>query len=317
LTTRFDELLERREAMLFDLAVPILVGQAGHDTPSPMFHGCFDWHSCVHAVYALYAIADRTGEEIFLDAASQQARNDLVEAELAYLNDNPKIVAEENPYGFAWTLALDARREATGDTGLRPLADYAERMVVDWLGALDDQSARRWALYDRHSNLSFALIHLGQWARFTGDEALLETARAAARRFLATEEADADFPLDRDTADVDEFMPTSILRLAAIRQLLGDEGTAFVRARVPAGYGVPPITEPVSNHAGGVNAFRAWFLWDLYEATGDQAIQESYANLLLTQFSMPDLWLRGPITGTRHWVAQIVVRAIERSYGSD
>jgi hypothetical protein len=108
-----------------------------------------------------------------------------------------------------------------------------------------------------------------------------------------------------------------VLRLAAIQQLLGEEGSAFVRARVPAGYDVPPITEPVSNHAGGVNAFRAWFLWDLYEATGDEAIRESYANLLLTQFSMPELWKRGPITGTRHWVAQIVVRAIDRSYGSD
>src|SRR5262249_48984412 len=109
LTTRFEELLERREAMLLDLAVPILVCQAGHDSPSPMFHGCFDWHSCVHAVWALHAIADRTGEEIFLDAASQQARADLVEAELAFLRDNPEIVAQENPYGFAWTLQLAAR----------------------------------------------------------------------------------------------------------------------------------------------------------------------------------------------------------------
>ncbi len=281
-----------------------------------MFHGCFDWHSCVHAVWALHAIAERTGEEIFLDAATQQARTELVDAELAYLRDNPRIVDEENPYGFAWLLQLAARREAGGDAGLRPLADYSERMIVDWLSALDDASARRFALYDRHSNLSFALIHLGLWAGFSGNAALLETARAAARRFLATPEADADFPLDRDARGVDEFMPTSILRLAAIRQLLGDEGTAFVRARVPAGYDVPPITEPVSNHAGGVNAFRAWFLWDLFEATGDEAIRESYANLVLTQFSMPDLWMRGPITGTRHWVAQIVVRAIERSYGS-
>ena len=31
---------------------------------------------------------------------------------------------------------------------------------------------------------------------------------------------------------------------SAIRQLLGDQLTAFVRARVPAGYDVPPITDP-------------------------------------------------------------------------
>jgi hypothetical protein len=314
--TRFEELLERREAMLLDLALPILVCQPRADTASPMFHGCHDWHSCVHAVWALHAIAERSGEEVLLDAAGQQARTELVEAELQFLKENPALVEEENPYGFAWMLQLAARRETAGDAGLRPLADYSEAMIVEWLSALDDASARRFALLDRHSNLSFALIHLGLWARFRGDTALLGIARDAARRYLASEDADVDFPLQRDTLDVDEFMPTSILRLAAISQLLGDQGQAFVRARVPAGYAVPPITRPLSNHAGGVNAFRAWFLWDLFEATGDESIRESYANLVLTQFSMPDLWMRGPNSGYRHWVAQIVVRAIERSYGS-
>jgi hypothetical protein len=314
--SRFEELLERREEMLLALALPILVSHGRSDTASPMFHGCHDWHSCVHGVWALHTIAERTGEDVLLDAAYQQARTELVDAELSFLRSNPGLVEEENPYGFAWMLALAARREAAGDTGLQPLADYSQAMIVDWLSRLDEASARRFALLDRHSNLSFALIHLGEWARFRGDDSLLGIAADAARRYLALEEADADFPLERDTLAVDEFMPTSMLRLAAISQLLGDEGRDFVRARVPAGYEVPPRSDPSTSHSGGVDAFRAWFLWDLLEATGDEAIRESYANLVLTQFSMPDFWMRGPNSRYRHWVAQIVVRAIERSHGS-
>jgi hypothetical protein len=314
--SRYDELLERREAALLELALPILVSHGRSDTASPMFHGCHDWHSCVHGVWALHAIAGRTGEDVLLDAAYQQARTELVEAELDFLRSTPALVEEETPYGFAWLLKLAATREAAGDSGLQPLADYSQALIVEWLSRLDEASARRFALLDRHANLSFALIHLGQWARFRGDDGLLGIAADAARRFLAPVEADADFPLERDTLATDEFMPTSILRLAAIAQLLGDEGCAFVRGRVPAGYAVPPITKPVSNHAGGVNAFRAWFLWDLHEATGDEAIRESYADLVLTQLSLPDLWMRGPNSGYRHWVAQITVRAIERSYES-
>jgi hypothetical protein len=64
-----------------------------------------------------------------------------------------------------------------------------------------------------------------------------------------------------------------------------------------------------------VNVWRAWALWDLFEATGDEAVRESYADLVLAQHARADLWRQGPNSGTRHWVAQIVVRAIERSYG--
>jgi hypothetical protein len=312
---RYAELLERREEILLSLSVPILVCQANHDTPSPMFHGCFDWHSCVHAVYALYTIHQRTDEPLFLEAARQQARPELCEAELAYVAEN--VAANETPYGFAWILALVAKQEqVTGERGLRPLADDAARRVAAFVEGLDAESARAYALVDRHQNLSWALIHLALWGAHAGDAASASLARSATERFLADPALDDAFPLAGDAAPALEFMPTSMLRLAAVAQVLGHDAGAFVRERVPRGFSVPPITEPVGVHAGGAGLFRAYALWDLYEATGDEAIRESFAALILYQMTRPDLWRQGPIDGYRHWAAQIAVRAIDRTYGA-
>ena len=104
-----------REDLLRTLSPSILSAVGRRDTPSPIFHGCFDWHSAVHGVYSLYAIYQRTGDELYLEAAEQHARVDLVAGELDYMRT--AVRALENPYGFAWMLQLAIRQEdATGMT---------------------------------------------------------------------------------------------------------------------------------------------------------------------------------------------------------
>src|SRR5262249_32557465 len=58
-----------RVAMLNALSRPIEdclprygTGAQGINADSPMFHGCWDWHSAVHAAYALYSIYRHTGD---------------------------------------------------------------------------------------------------------------------------------------------------------------------------------------------------------------------------------------------------------------
>jgi hypothetical protein len=301
--------LARREDLLRTLSPPILSAVARRDTPSPIFHGCSDWHSAVHGVYALYAIYQRTGDELYLEAAEAQARPELVTAELEFMRS---VVEEvENPYGYAWLLALAVREElATGARWLRPLADYAAGRIASLVSGLDAGTAHALVTTDRHRNLSFALIHLALWARHTGDGDLLDVAAAGARRWLLDPPVDAELPVAADAGETREFMAPGLMRLAAIGSVLGP---GHVRGLLPARYVVPPLTEPATVHAAGVNFFRAFALLHLSRALGAARLRDNAARLVLYQAGRPDLW-RSAGYDRRHWVAQIGVRVIDDSY---
>ena len=304
------EFEERREELLHLLAPPILSALGNDDTPSPIFHGCFDWHSAVHGVYSLYAIHRRTGDDLYLEAARQHVRPELVAAELQHMRSDD-LERTENPYGFAWMLALARAEElAAGTAELRPLADHAAARLTALITRLDGDRARVLATSDVHPNLSWALVHLALWARQTSDRELLGLARDATRTHLLDPALDDLLPLHADTGPVPEFMPPSLMRLAALSVVLGAEGHEEVDHRIPDGFRVPPLTEPETVHAGGVNFFRAIALLLLHRATGREELRENAAELTLYQADRTDLWRDGGYDG-RHWIAQIGVRVID------
>lgn len=304
-----------REDLLRQLSPPILSAVGNEDTPSPLFHGCFDWHSAVHGLYSLYAIYDRTGEDLYLEAAAQHARPELVQDELRYMST--AIREEENPYGFAWVLALVAKQErVTGTRALRPLAAFAAEQVRGLAGGLDAAAAAAQVANDAYGNLSWALLHLALWARHTQDGPLLELVRETTRRNLQSAAGEQASPLDAERGDVLEFMAPGLMRLAAIGSVLGPEARRYLRAQIPAGFDVPPLTQPTTIHAAGVNFFRALALWHIWSATGLSRVRENVARLVLYQVGRTDLW-RESDYDHRHWIAQIGVRVIDDSYDDE
>jgi hypothetical protein len=303
-----------RERLLHTLAPPILSCVGNDDTSSPMFHGCSDWHSAVHSVYSLYAIHRRTGDDLYLEAARQHARPELIDAELDFMRSD-EIEAQENPYGFSWILALvRAQERATGTHVLRPLADHARDRIAVLVTGLDGEQAFALATNDAHPNLSWALIHLALWGRHDGDDDLLELARDAARRHLQDERLDDALPVSADAAETLEFMAPGLMRLAALGSVLGDDARTYIRRRLPPRFMVPPLTEPATVHAGGVNFFRAFALLHVHRATGLARLRENLARLVVYQIGRHELWRSGDYDH-RHWVAQIGVRVIDDSYG--
>jgi hypothetical protein len=304
--------LASREELLRSLSLPILPAVVRRDTSSPIFHGCHDWHSAVHGLYSLYAIYQRTGDDLYLEAAQQVALPELVADELKHM---ASVVGDsENPYGFAWMLALAMRqKQATGGCELCPLAEYAANRIVQLVDELNEKTAFALATTDKHPNLSFGLIHLALWARQMGAPELLEETAGAVRRWLLDPRLDEALPVVADTKDVPEFMPPGLMRLAAIAYVLGSEETSYVQRHLPARLTVPPLTNPTTVHAAGANFFRAFALLHLYRATGLARLRDNAARLVLYQVKRPDLW-RSADYDHRHWVAQIGVRVIDDSY---
>ena len=149
----------------------------------PIFHGSFDWHSCVHGWWQVMRIARRFPDlPVVRDIrarADAMLRPELVAGEIARL-DRPLAAGFARPYGWAWLLALHR--------------ELALHEAPRWADAIDPLARRFAALFadhlpkltypirvGTHFNTSFALVHAHRWAkRFDPGLATLVDERARA-----------------------------------------------------------------------------------------------------------------------------------------
>jgi hypothetical protein len=318
-----------RVALIRELAGPVLacVGRVDERArDSAMFHGCGNWYNAVAGHYALYTAYRRTGDVVYLRAAEEQIRADLITAELQFLPQlaNPRDLRRH--YGFPWLLAMLEQRDAalalarqrgqsTGDgTRLLPLAGAAVAWLRDWLTGLDPARGREHASAEEYVNLSWAVLNLVRWARHTDDPGLLRVARTAVDDHLRPDELDTACPVGRDTAaDARYFIPACLMRLAAIAELDGAAAGRWIDARIPAGFSVPPLTAPRSAGAAGLNFHRAATLAVLYQVTGRTELRDDYATLIRFHTARPYEW-RDDYRQHAQWIPQFGIHAIEQSY---
>ena len=152
---------------------------------TPVFSGCFDWHSAVHSHWALVRLRGRA------DAALRRRIDDALEAsiteagcaaEAAYLAPRPGF---EMPYGIAWLIALVAELSAAPD-------DHAAR----WRGrlsGLDTLARTRFAAWlarlpapirsGEHTQSAFAMSLVLDAARVHADATLAAAVIGAAERW--------------------------------------------------------------------------------------------------------------------------------------
>lgn len=296
------------------------------DPLSPIFHGCLDWHSAVHAAYSHHVLYRRTGDENYLNLVESKiapAGVSLVPAEYVYEQAKGlNLPLTENPYGFGWFLVLAREREeSTGKEDFREMAAYAANAMVSWFEQRASRGdAHQYILNRAHPNYSWSLINLDLWARHTEDKALLAAVRKAMKPLL-------DNTLDRlcsvkdDTKpDASGFQPACLMRLAAVAHIQGDQARSWVKARLPKNLTIPPVTDPSSCHAGGLNFTRAFALYQLFRVTGDTSYRDNYVELIRYHVGRPDLYTGESYLGNpgylcySHWVAQVGVRAISLSH---
>lgn len=296
------------------------------DPLSPIFHGCLDWHSAVHAAYSHHVLYRRTNDKEYLDLAQAQIAPQgvsLVPAEEVYEQAKaPDYPLTENPYGFGWFLILTREREqSTKEKDFRPMADFAAEQMVSWFETRASEGDAGEFILDRaHPNYSWSLINLDIWARYTKNKELLAATKDAMKPLL-NKDLDEFCPVNLDASPgAGGFQPACLMRLVAVAQVQGKSARKWVAARIPKNYEIPPVTEPSSCHAGGLNFTRAFALYKLYELTGNKKFRDNYAELIRYHVGRPDLYL-GPNYGGNpdylcysHWVAQVGVRAISLSY---
>lgn len=323
----WDAFKEDREGLLEELAPPFVDcfqrRDSAIDPLSPIFHGCLDWHSAVHAAYAHHVLYERTQSPEYLELVEEKFYPlgvSLIDAEHVYQRAKGlDLPLTENPYGFGWFLVLARERVlTTGQSDLQEMADYAADMMVDWFQArLDEGDAAEFILNEAHPNYSWSLINLDVWARYTQDEVL----KQEVKRFSEPLLGELDCPVEQDTNESREgFQPACLMQLAAVAHIWGDHATKWVQERLPEGLYVPPVEDPVNCHAGGLNFSRAFALQQLYWATNDTELRNNSVELIRYHVDRPDLYTGADYLGEPgylcygHWVAQFGVRAISLSY---
>lgn len=237
---------------------------------TPVFYGCYDWHSAVHAHWLLVRLL-----RLHPNAApAEQARTRLaasltpdgLAAEAAYVA-HPQRAAFERPYGLAWVLQLAAELDEAGEPelhrwreALRPLEAIAVQRLSHWLPLL---------LYPirsgEHSQTAFAFGLVLDYAVQVGDRRLHRLVADTVHRF---HDRDRDGPLAYEPSGQD-FLSPCLAQADLMRRLLAPvEFAAWLAAFLPGiGRGdwlpVARISDRADGklaHLDGLNLSRAWML---------------------------------------------------------
>lgn len=277
-----------------------------HDTAHPAFHGCIDWHSACHAVWALLAYEGLTGDAQYAPIVDSLLMPAKLALEAADLAARPQF---EMPYGRAWFLRLALEdRLVTGSTRLTFFArDVAASLTANYRNRLTDSFAREYA------NPAWALINLWDYAEVENRADLTDIVRDAAARLAPS--------LDRLPAEADEeswhdFMAVTpmfcelMVRTGAVTvsAVMDKAGTRLKALR--------PIAEPRKAHHYALNFSRGWALLALAAATGDAALLASGLDHIEMNLTHPSWW-RGDYRAVSHWVPQFGLFAIQRAMRQD
>jgi hypothetical protein len=244
----------------------VLAGPDDLASPSrrhPIFHGSYDWHSCVHGWWQLLTIArlfpDLPEADAIRIRADSMLTPEKTAGELATLESAHQTF--ERPYGWAWALALHqeaARHDAAWGAALEPLARaFAERFRAH-LPKLT-YPIRSGA----HANTAFALVLALDWAE-AHDPALADLCRDRARAWFAG---------DRDCQawepGGDEFLSASLCEALLMTRVVAADFAGWfdgflprAAERAPATLFTPATVSDRSDgkiaHLDGVNLSRAW-----------------------------------------------------------
>jgi hypothetical protein len=243
---------------------------------TPVFYGCYDWHSAVHSHWLLVRLLSHQkagpSESLGFEAQARRALSerftpDGLAAEWRFLSD-PHRVGFERPYGLAWLLELAAelrgwrdRDAAMWSIWLAPLEELAAARFRDWLPNLAAPIRT-----GEHSQTAFALGLVADWSRVAGDDALRQLVRETALRFYAD---DADLPLAWEPSGHD-FLSPALAEADLLRRFLEPDEYAAWLSRALPGFPdqaeFPPVSLPddLSDgklaHFAGLNFSRAWML---------------------------------------------------------
>ena len=286
----------------------------------PVFHGSYDWHSCVHMHWTLVRLrtrvtpAVRAPLERHLDA---RLRAEPVAGELAYCAARPSF---ERPYGWGWVLKLQAEliAAAATDPAVAPWRDALAPLAALFAARLIDFLPRaQWPVRaGTHGNSAFALLLALDYAAATQHRALHQAIVQAAHRWYGR---DARYPAQYEPGG-DDFLAPGLVEAVLMQRVVDDCDYAdwwqqFAPPPAALGHWLQPVavTDPRDAklvHLHGVNLVRAWCWRRLWPALPTDLHAPVRAAIDAHLQASRGAATEGDYVGT-HWLASFVVLALQ------
>ena len=240
---------------------------------TPVFYGCFDWHSSVHGHWLLARLAREYPEAEFAAPARAALAISFTEGkvarEVAYLQAAGRA-SFERPYGLAWLLQLTAELRSWDDAEaqrwakvLQPLEAEAANRIRTWLPKLHYPIR-----VGEHSQTAFAFGLIRDWSIVSGDTPMRDLIDERSRSYYL---ADVNCPLAYEPSGED-FLSPCLAEADLMRRVLPpDEFAAWLSKFLPGisrtkatGWLEPGVVtdrkDPKLAHIDGLNLSRTWML---------------------------------------------------------
>ena len=254
----------------------VLAGDVDVQPPrslTPVFYGCFDWHSSVHGHWLLARLArEYPNAEFAAPARAALALSftpEKVAREVAYLQDSGRA-SFERPYGLAWLLQLTAELRSWNDPDaqrwavvLQPLETAVAARIRDWLPKL-----RYPIRVGEHSQTAFAFGLIRDWSVVAGNAEMRALIDERSRSYYF---ADVECPLAYEPSGED-FLSPCLAEADLMRRVLGPADFAGwlgkflpgIPRKADDGWLPPGVVtdrkDPKLAHIDGLNLSRAWML---------------------------------------------------------
>jgi hypothetical protein len=240
---------------------------------TPVFYGCFDWHSAVHGHWLLVRLCRMYPEASFVPEAraalAESFTPEHVAGEMAYLTAEGRY-AFERPYGLAWFLQLTAELREWNDPQaqewartLAPMEEVAATRFKEWLPKLSHPV--RTGL---HSQTAFAMGLAYDWACVRGDREFAALIEQRARHYYLNDRG-ASLSFEPSGHD---FLSPILAEADLMRRILPPtQFAAWLGAFLPTipldgqtdWLPVAVVTDKADGHLvhlDGLNLSRAWML---------------------------------------------------------
>ena len=240
---------------------------------TPMFYGCFDWHSSVHGhwllVRTLKGDVDPGWRDTIITALDESSTPENMAGEMDYYAPDYRA-GFERPYGIAWYLQLIAELDESEDPKLaewreilRPLEDAIVERVLGWFPRLSYP-----VRLGTHNQTAFAFGLMLDYARQVGNT---ELEAALIGKSIEFHLQDTNCPLGYEPSGED-FLSPCLMEADLMRRVLPRaEYTSWLTDFLPdlptdgADDWLSPgiVLDPTDGklvHLDGVNLSRAWAL---------------------------------------------------------
>jgi amidase len=240
---------------------------------TPVFYGCFDWHSSVHGHWLLTRLLRLYPDAGFATAAeaalNESFKTEKVAVEARYVKHEQRA-SFERPYGIAWFLQLTAELREWDDprakrwlAALEPLESIFVANMETWLGKLAYPIR-----IGEHAQTAFAFGLFLDWAKAADRDDFFRLVEQRSREFHLH---DRNCPLDYEPGGQD-FLSPCLAEADLIRRIMDDvEYANWLTVFLP---GLPVdgsvdwlplavVTDPSDGklaHLDGLNISRAWML---------------------------------------------------------